>query len=425
MNLTQRIKSFFGFGGEEGSWRGPFNGIGEFGTAFPVEQLGDGWQRNLAVGSNDARHVAPVYACVMLYCRAISQTLPRYMTRQSDGGDKQHTKGPTAETLRYPNDYETFTQWVFQIVAAMMFDGEALCIKQRDDRGKVVALHKVPRRNWSIHIEPETNAIFYGVNADGLYNNPDWLMPARDVVHFRTYTPRHPLIGESPIKAAAMAVGIQVALGSSQLAFFSQMNRPSGIISTDLQLNAEQMKQLRNSFKEQAANWNQGGTPILSNGLRWTPVNITQSDSELIQQQKLSTADIARVFGVPMALLTEGSGPQGGTEALISNWLSIGLGSIIENIERSLDRCFDLPVSDHIQLDTSPLLRVDFAGRIEAYVKAVQGGLMTPNEARLREGLRKIDGGDEAYLQRQMTALSILHDIGLADLDSKNRKPRS
>jgi hypothetical protein len=124
-----------------------------------------------------------------------------------------------------------------------------------------------------------------------------------------------------------------------------------------------------------------------------------------------------------MALLSEGSGPQGGTEAMIGHWLSIGLGSVIETIERSLDRAFGLPLGDHIQLDPTPLLRVDFAGRIDGLTKAVQGGLLTPNEARQREGFGKLDGGDDGYLQRQMTPISRINELTAAELESKINPP--
>lgn len=418
MSVISRVKSWLGWGAE-GSVRGPFYGTGEWGTAFPIQPLEDGWNRNLDVDYDHARSVAIVYACCMLYSRAISQCAPQHLSVGSDGGDERQRDSAAARVLRYPNDYETWTQFVAQLTSSLMFDGETLALKVRDNRGTVIGLHKIPRNCWSIHVEPDTKAIFYGINQADLFEEPDMLVPARDVVHIRMYCPRHPLIGESPIKAAAMAVGINVSLNRSQLAFFSQMSRPSGVLSTDAALTKEQMQQLRTAFAEQSKLWQQGGTPILSNGLKWQGVNITQSDSQLIEQQKLSALDVARVYGVPMALLSEGSGPQGGTEALISAWLSIGLGSVIENIERSLDRCFDLPVGEHIQLDPAPLLRVDFQRRIEGYARASQGGIMTPNEIRQKEGLRRIEGGDSVYMQRQMTAIDVLQELAAAELAGK------
>lgn len=415
--LLTRLKGLFGRA--EGSYTPAF-GMSELGNWWQLNELdGTGWQRNLAVPAGSARNVAMVYACVMLYARAISQCASKHMLDDDKDGAKASTTSPASRVLRYPNDYETWAQFVYNVVAEMLFEGESLALKVRDDRNAVVALHRLSRREWTLHIEPETREVFYGINQPDMYAAPQMLVPMREVVHFRQHCPRHPLVGESPVKAAAMAVGITVALNASQLFFFSQMNRPSGVLTTDEKLTKDQIQQLREAFNAQSKLWAQGGTPILASGLKWQGLNITQADSQLVEQQKLSGLDIMRVFGVPSALLAESTGPMSGTEALISHWLSVGLGSVIESLERSLDRAFDLPASQHIQLDPTPLLRVDFAARIEGLVKGVQGGLLTPNEARKREGFGEVQGGNEAFLQRQMTPVSLLNQLNAADLASK------
>lgn len=417
--IPQRLKSWLG-GWAEGQPRGPWQMFGEFGTPFEISNPDTAYyQRNIGISGGDARNVAIVYACVMLYCRAISQCLPKHLKRNDDGGDEQSFTSPASRVLRYPNSYEHWNQFVQNVVAEMLFEGESLAIKVYDDRYAVTALQRVPRRSWTIHVDPDSREIFYGINSTDLFDKPDMLIPQRDVVHFRQHTPRHPLIGESPVKAAAMAIGVNVSLNRSQLFFFSQMSRPSGVLSTDMSLTSDQMRQLRAAFSEQSKAWATGGVPILSSGLKWTGLNVTQADSQLIEQQKLSALDVARVFSVPMALLAEGSGPQAGTNALITTWLSIGLGAVIENIERTLDRCFDLAANEHIQLDTTPLLRSDPAARAEMWSKNIQSGTMTINEVRLREGLKPVDGGDVPMVQQQMVGIDLLQQLHAATISSK------
>jgi hypothetical protein len=99
----------------------------------------------------------------------------------------------------------------------------------------------------------------------------------------------------------------------------------------------------------------------------------------------------------------------------------MSLGSYLEHIERSLDRLFGLTNSEYIELDTAALLRTDFAGRVDGLTKAVQGGLMTPDEARAREGLSPIKGGDVAYLQRQMTPIDKIGDLLKAETEAKTQ----
>jgi HK97 family phage portal protein len=221
-----------------------------------------------------------------------------------------------------------------------------------------------------------------------------------------------------------MAIGINVALSRTQSAFFAQMNRPSGILSTDQVLNNDQAVRLRSAFDEQSKKWASGGMPILGGGLKFQPLSISSQDAQLIEAQRMSTEDICRVFGVPPPMIGDLShATLNNSETLIQNFLSMSLGSYLEHIERSFDRLFAVGIHDYIELDTSALLRTDFAGRVDGLTKAVQGGLMTPDEARAREGLSPVPGGDTAFLQRQMVPIDKIGELLDAETEAKLRLP--
>jgi hypothetical protein len=128
------------------------------------------------------------------------------------------------------------------------------------------------------------------------------------------------------------------------------------------------------------------------------------------------------VFGVPPPLVGDLShATLNNSETLIQHFLSMSLGSYLEHIERSLDRLFGLSNNEYVELDTAALLRTDFAGRVDGLTKAVQGGLMTPDEARAREGLSPIKGGGVAYLQRQMVPVDKIGDLLEAETEAKKQ----
>ncbi len=404
MGIVARIKSVFS--GAEGSYRGPAMGVGELGGVYSIP-FGDGYQRNLDMSGSGARNVPAVYAAVMAFARAASQCYPHQKRINDQGKHEIMTTTAVARLLRSPNAYETWTQFIYNVVARMLFDGECVCIIVRDERRAPTALHIMPRGSFMPYVEPVTGAIFYSIGSNPMLpETTDYMAPARDVIHFRTHTPRHPLIGESPIKAAAIAVGINVALSETQATFFRNMNRPSGILSTDQVLTKDQTVRLRELFDEQSKLWSKGGMPILSAGLKFQPLGVDSVDAQLIESQRMSIEDIARVFGVPLPIIGDLSkATMSNTEQLISMWLSISLGSLLENIERSLDSAFELAANEYTELDVSALLRTDFAGRIDGLTKAIQGGLFTPNEARDKEGLPPVEHGDKPYLQQQMVEL--------------------
>ena len=408
----------------EGSHRGSFMGMGELGGMWGIESVGDGWQRNLKIGSFAARGIPAVYACVQASARAISQCYPHHKIHRDDGGTDISKTSPAARVFRKPNSYETFPQFMQNLVSAMLFDGECFCLIVRDERRAVTALHIMPRGTVTPYVS-EDGGIFYNMGGNPMLpNTASYMAPQRDVCHFRTYTPRHPLIGESPIKAASLACGINVALSESQAAFFSQMNRPSGVLSTDSSLNRDQMQTLRAAFDEQSKGWAQGKMPILASGLKFQQLSVNSVDAQLIEAQRMSIEDIARVFGVPLPIVGDLSkATLNNTESLINHWLSLSLGALIENIERSFDDVFGFTGNDFSELDTKALLRLDYSGRIDALTRATQGGLMSPNEARRSEGLPDVDGGDEPFMQAQNTPVSLLAELAAANLKAKEAPP--
>ncbi len=405
MDFKSRIKSMFGF--SEGSYRGPATGLSDWGNAFPIS-FGDGYQRGLTMGGNN-RNVPAVYASVMASARAVSQCWPRHK-QVVNGNHTVITTSPASRLLRYPNEYQTFDQFIYNVVSLMLFEGECIVLIVRDNRSAPVSLHICPKGTASPQISPDGGEIFYAIGSNPMLPaETDYAVPARDIIHFRQHTPRHPLIGESPIKAAALAVGINVALSETQAAFFSNMNRPSGILSTEAVLTKDQMTQLSAAFEEKSKDWARGKMPILGGGLKFEQLSVNSVDAQLIESQRMSMEDIARVFGVPLPVIGDLSkATLSNVEQLISMWLSISLGSLLENIERSLDKAFGLPTDQYIELDVNALLRTDFSGRIDALTKGIQGGLFTVNEAREKEGLSPAESGDIPFLQAQMTPINLL-----------------
>lgn len=410
MGLIARLgEAYKSLRGIEGSNRGPFMGMGELGGWYRIEPNSDGWQRNLVAPSGDVRKVAIVYACVMAQARAVSACYAQHKRIGKDGSQTVQRDTWAARLLRNPNDYETWPQFILNVVCELMFNGESLVYMREDARYVPTSMHRIGAGNWQPYIEPETGAIFYGVSKSG---NPcipgelDYLVPARDVIHFRQHTPRNPLMGETPVTAAALAVGINVALSKSQAQFFAQMRRPSGVLSTDVVLNAAQIKQLRQAFDEQAKGLDEGGVPILAGGLKFSPMAISSQDAQLIEAQRMSIEDVCRVYGVPPPIVGDLShATMTNAETLVNHWLAVGLGSLLENLESSISKAWGFGPDDFIELDTSALLRTDFKTRIEGLARGVQGGVYAINEARNREGLGNVEFGDKPLVQQQMVSL--------------------
>lgn len=428
--VAARVKGWLdAWGGAEGTWRGPFFGQAPSGRWFELGNLEDGFQRDLAIGRYGMQAIPVVAAVRQLHRSAFAQLRPGHI-RTDQGGDIEHVTASAAyRAMTSPNTYETGADFNARLIDCWLCDGEVKVWALRNGRGEVDSLHILPGGSAQLAIDPESKAIFYAVNSSGALletvADATIAVPARDILHLRWATPRHPLIGESAFAAAGLAAGINVALSRSQAAFFTQMRRPSGVLVTDQLLNQTQIETLRAAFDKQSALINQGGIPILMGGLKWAPMGISSEDAQVIDALRMSNEEIARCVGVPPPLVGElQAGALTSTETLIAFWLSISLGGLIERYERGLDRLFGFDgVSDTVDLDVSALLRTNLQARMEALTKGVQGGILTPNEARKSEGLTPIEGGDGAFMQRQNTPIDLLDQLAAAELKNATAPP--
>jgi HK97 family phage portal protein len=359
-----------------------------------------------------------VYSCVMLYARTIAQLPGYHMQLQPDNSWEATNATALARILKQPNDYQTPADFLINMVVALLMDGNGLALALRNNRFEVSELHQLPWRSCRPMISTD-GEVFYSVGgnplldyrADPAFDNGErFIAPQRDILHFRgPADPRNPLIGESPLVAGGLPIAMNTGGAGHYARFFQNMSRPSGVLQTDLVLTKPQVDELRQRWNEQASGVNLGGTPILTAGLKWQQQGFTAADAQIAEAMKLATADIARLFGVPLALIDDMTGAtQSNVEQLVMTWLRQGLGYYIKMIEYSFDKLFGLLMSnnDMTNLDVDQLLRPDFQTRIDGLAKAVQGGIYAPNEARAKENLGKAKDGDEPRVQQQVVPLS-------------------
>jgi phage portal protein BeeE len=188
------------------------------------------------------------------------------------------------------------------------------------------------------------------------------------------------------------------------------------VLSTDLTLDKDQVQALRDRWNDQAKGLHQGGTPILTSGLKVQPWAVGGKDAATAEMLKLSNEHIALAFRIPLQILGLGGSALGSTEALMQSWISQGLGFCLNHVEEALGVLFLLKgqPDEYVEFDTAALLRSAMKDRIEALARGVQGGIFAPNEARNYEGLPDAKFGDEPRVQQQVVPLSAASSIPAA-----------
>jgi HK97 family phage portal protein len=385
------------------------------------------WQRGFDKPSaRDAMTNAAVYAAVSTISQEIAKYDLRHWRQKEDGG-RELMRGAVASVLRNPNEYQTRSDFWLFMMANLLLTGNAYAIAQRDNRGAVSAFHPRPASSVAPYVAPD-GSIFYQVGGD-VYNDLtpdlDHMVPARDVLHLRLFCLNHWLIGVSPLTACAASIAGADAIQKNTANFFANMSRPGGILRTPKPLNADAAARLKSMWEQGTSNNFMGRTAVLDNDVQWQPLTISAQDAALVDQYRMSIADVARVYRVPLWMLGEmDKASFRNVETLQRSFVVSTLGFYIEAIEDALDKFFRLPVDQYVEFDVEGgLMRAETKDRFEAYSSAIQNGILTPNEARKLEDLEPIDGGDEGYLQAQMVPIGVSVEKAKVELDQLMNPP--
>lgn len=358
---------------------------------------------------------AMVEACVSAYSQTVAMCPGDHWRLNEKGGRDRITSSALSRILRRPNNYQSISDFLLNATRSLYVDGNAYALALRNDRFEISELHLMDPRQSSGQIAV-TGDVFYSLGGNEIIERriqEPLMVPARDVLHVRLHTTRHPLRGESPIVAAALDIAASSAITRQQIAFYVNQARPSTVLTTDMVLTKDQVTALRQRWNEQSQGLNAGGTPILSAGLKPMTLATSAADAELAEIMKLTEQHIALAFRLPLQILGIGETPFASTEALMQFWLSSGLGFCLNHIEESFGQLFGLrgQPEEYVEFNTKALLRSAFKDRIEGLVRGAQGGIYSPNEARLEEGLPTVAFGDEPRVQQQVVPLSAASGI--------------
>jgi HK97 family phage portal protein len=373
------------------------------------------WWQNGYTPALQGAALAIIEACVSAYSQTVAMCPGDHWRANSKGGRERITNSALSRILRYPNDYQTMSDWLLNAVRRLYLTGNAYALCMRNQRYEISELHLMDTRYCRALIDGEGD-VHYALGGNWVVQNrygPLATVPARDVLHIKLHCDqlRNPLLGQTPLAAAFLDTAAGETIRQQMVTFYNRQSKPGFVLSTDLTLDKDQVSALRDRWNEQTTGANVGGTPILTQGLKPQQIPVTNwKDAQLAEMLKLTDQEIAMAFRVPpqiIGLVTRGM-TYGSTEAMMQAWISSGLGFCLNHVEEAFGLTFGLKgqPDEYVEFNSKALLRSNFKDRIEGLARGVQGGIYSPNEARNAEDLDSVEFGDEPRVQQQVVPLS-------------------
>jgi HK97 family phage portal protein len=372
------------------------------------------WWQNGYTPELMSAQLAIIEACVGAYSQTVAMLPGDHWRSKTNGGRERVTTSSLSRILRYPNDYQSMSDFLLNAVRQLYLQGNAYALCIRNARFEIIELHLMDNRYCRALIDG-SGEVHYSLGGNWIIQNrlgPLATVPQRDVLHIKLHCDqlRNPLMGQTPLAAAYLDTMTEQSIKEQQFIFYQRQAKPGFVLSTDLNLDKDQISALRDRWNEQTTGANAGGTPILGGGIKPQPIPVTNwRDAQLAELLKLTDLDIAMAFRCPPAIIgLPERVPHASTEAMMQSWVASGLGFCLNHVEESFGLTFGLKgqPDEYVEFNTAALLRSAFKDRIDGLTKAVQGGIFSPNEARNQEDLPDVPFGDEPRVQQQVVPLS-------------------
>lgn len=367
------------------------------------------WQQDTSVELNSVLTFGAVFACLRLISSDIGKLRIKLVERRPSGIWKETQNPAYSPVLRKPNSVQTRIKFIERWLISKLVHGNTYVLKSRDNRGVVTSMYVLDPTRVTALVS-ESGDVFYRLaRYDFAELHEEVTVPAREMIHDVHVTPEHPLMGVSPIGASGLAASQGLKIQGNSEKFFGNRSMPGGILTAPGAISDDTATRLKTAFETNFTGDNAGKLAVVGDGLKYESVSMKATDAQLIEQLRWTGEEVCRAFGVPAYKIGIGPMPAyNNIEALSQAYYSDCLQELIECIELLLDEGLGLPSSLGTEFDLDGLLRMDTATRYKAHSDAIGGGWLAPNEARYKEDLEPVAGGDSPYMQQQNFSLQAL-----------------
>ena len=288
-----------------------------------------------------------------------------------------------------PKTNQSHYTMMYAVVSNLILTGNAYVLIHRNNDGSVKELEFVETQQVNVIRDLATGLYRYEVNMP--YGNIMYKCKPNDILHFKLST-TDGWLGRSPLLSLNEEISLQTNGLKVLNNFFSKGVFSGGILKL---LNGTVNNQTKAKIREDFEKVNgAGGTIVLDETQEFNENKINTEVLKLIQANKFSTQQIAKVLGIPINRFGQelvNSSDTGQNDIYIASTIAMYESSICDEINLKLGVELELDLSK-LRQDT----KEDRLRRIaEGKVKSEFAQALTVNDAREYLGFTEIESGEQ------------------------------
>lgn len=427
--LTDFAAKFFGGRGQSAPQNEMVTSQGVVGSELYSLLTGD-TSSGIVVTEKSAMSTSAVYASVGLIGGAIASLPFHIYKRTADGRERYDTDLWWMFNESPSGAWTSASAWAYTM-QSILLKGDSFWIIKRISRYSPLIDGFEPVHPDKVVVQRIDGRNVYTIKMD---DGSEKSFDQDDVLHFAGLG-FDGLRSLTPISyALRYAAGTTAAADQHAASFFKGGAKPDHAIEVpaEVKITEAQREQLKEMWGKQRATYlNNGGTPVLTGGMKVTPLTLNAKDAQLLETRQFGVEEIARIFGVPPHMIgkTDASTSWGsGIEQMSIGFVRYTLRRHLDVIQQEINRKV-WPRSRLFfgEFNTDALMDGDSKAQAEYFSKALGGpgtqGWMTVNEVRKLKNLKPLDGQDElvqsgaaaaaagAAQQGQQQTQQALHDL--------------
>ena len=355
--------------------------------------------------NSSAMNISAVYRAVEIISDSIAM-LP-IKVRINNATHKEDMDNHSLHLVFKENHLTKYT-FIKLLIQSVLLKGNGYAYINRANDGTVTELRYLESTDVQIHYNKQKNTLYYTCPTI----SPKKIEPC-NMIHLikNTYDG---VTGISVISYAARAIQLANNTENSAKSFFTNGCNLAGVLTVQGQLSAQQRQDIRNSWN-QAYNNGGNGLAVLQGNMSYQPIQLSASESQMLESRAFNVQDIARFFGISPVLIGDLSHSSYNTvEATQNQFLANTLQPYIVMVEQEFTRKLLKPSESNlsINLDENVLLRTDKTALASYYTQLLNTGVMCINEVRKELGLSAIEGGDKHIIAYTDINQNTINDDG-------------
>ena len=340
-----------------------------------------------------------VIKCINDIAQDVAKLPLHLYKRNPDGSKSRDFSNPLYNVFRLkPNKINTIDVFLETLVKDLIITGQAF-IARGSTTGKTNSLWRISPS--AVTVKWADGVKSYGIAGETFYDG--------DIIHILGNT-EDGINGKSVLQLVRSLVDNEKALADFSADYFANGCQVGAIIEvpSGKELTEDAEKRLKAEFRNEYAGkgTNRGGLALLKNGLTFKPVEVKAADAQLVEQRRAAAEEIATILRVPLNKIRSGANTYNSVEAEQRDYVTTTLSYYTTKICNAINsELFGTTAQSFVEFSFDILLQGLTKERYEAYQIAINNALMTPNEARAKENLPPIPGGDFLLVPLNMAVL--------------------